>query len=154
VVVEVLNKLQLLVQLVVLVVAVELIRQVAEQETLLQLILLKEMLVEVILQAVVVEVVEQHKQVLVVLVAELSVVQEHLMQLQEQKLHMLAEVVGDQIIDVHLVEQVELAVVVKVDLDQVVLVQEYLQVVQLIQVVEQVELEKAHQDNQMVVQVS
>ena len=45
-------------------------------------------------------------------------------------------------------------VVEQVDLDQVVLVQEYLQVVQLIQVVEQVELEKAHQDNQMVVQVS
>tara|TARA_R110000803_G_scaffold182625_1_gene244998 strand:- start:53 stop:298 length:246 start_codon:yes stop_codon:yes gene_type:complete len=81
-----------------------------------------------------------------VVVVELWVEQEHQMQLQEQQLHMLAEVVVDQIIDVRLVEQVEQVVVEQVDLDQVVLVQEYLQVVQLIQVVEQVELDQITQE--------
>ena len=87
-------------------------------------------------------------------VVELWVEQEHQIQSQDQMFHTLAEVVVDQIIDVHLVEQVEQVVVEQVDLDQVVLVQELFQVVQLIQVVEQVELDQMYQDNQMVVQVS
>tara|TARA_R110000824_G_C14773379_1_gene631184 strand:- start:59 stop:328 length:270 start_codon:yes stop_codon:yes gene_type:complete len=89
-----------------------------------------------------------------VVVVELWVEQEHQIQSQDQMFHTLAEVVVDQIIDVHLVELVEQVVVEQVDLDQEVLVQDQVQMVQLIQVVEQVEMDHVNQDKEMVVQES